>query len=101
MTLFFKPLVLACALNLLGTSAVLAQVELTKDEAKKQVVEACEVEAKKRYGANSVEYISSKIKWMKAMGGAAVKMKVKPEAKRVTKYQCVLQQDQVVRFYKV
>jgi hypothetical protein len=101
MTKFIKPLLIACVLNVIGTSAVLAQTELTKDEAKIQVIDACEVEAKKRYGEDSVQYISSKVKWMKAMGGAAVKMKVKPDTKRVTKYSCVLQQDQLVRFYKV
>jgi hypothetical protein len=101
MTKFIKPLLIACAINVIGSSAVLAQVELTKDETKAQAVEACQMEAKKRYGDDSIQYISSKVKWMKAMGGASVKMKVKPEAKRVTKYKCVLQQDQLVRFYKV
>lgn len=101
MTKFIKPFVIACALNMLGTSVVLAETEITKDEAKKQVIEACEVAAKERYGEDSVQYISSKVKWMKAMGGAAVKMKVKPDAKRVTKYSCVLQQDMLVKFYKV
>jgi hypothetical protein len=101
MTKFIKTLLVACAINVIGSSAVLAQVELTKDETKAQVVEACQMEAKKRYGDDSIQYISSKVKWMKAMGGASVKMKVKPEAKRLTKYKCVLQQDQLVRFYKV
>lgn len=101
MTKLIKPILIAFAINVIGSSAVLAQVELTKDEAKSQVVEACQTEAKKRYGEDSIEYISSKVKWMKAMGGASVKMKVKPEAKRVTKYKCVLQQDQIVKFYKV
>lgn len=100
MTKFLKPLAAACIVNIMATSAVLANVELTKDQAKTQVVEACQVEAKKRYGDGSVKYISSKVKWMKAMGGAAVKMKVKPESKRVTKYSCVLQQDKRVKFYK-
>jgi len=101
MTKFIKPLVIACVLNVIGSSAVLAQTELTKGETKTQVIEACQTEAKKRYGEDSIQYISSKVKWMKAMGGASVKMKVKPESKRVTKYSCVLQQDQVVKFYKV
>jgi hypothetical protein len=100
MTKFLKPFVIACVLNVIGSSAVLAQNELTKDEVKSQVVEACQTEAKKRYGEESVEYISSKVKWMKAMGGARVKMKVKPESKRTTKYSCVLQQDMAVVFYK-
>ena len=101
MTKFIKPLVIACVLSVIGSSAVLAQTELTKGETKTQVIEACQTEAKKRYGDDSIQYISSKVKWMKAMGGAAVKMKVKPESKRVTNYSCVLQQDQVVKFYKV
>ncbi|WP_339719869.1 hypothetical protein [uncultured Paraglaciecola sp.] len=101
MTKIIKPLLLACAINVLGSSVVFADVELTRDETKSKVVEACQTEAKKRYGEDSIEYISHKVKWMKAMGGAAVKMKVKPEAKRITKYSCVLQQDQLVRFYKV
>ncbi|GAC20423.1 hypothetical protein [Paraglaciecola arctica] len=101
MTKLLKPLLIACVLNVIGSSAALAQAELTKDEVKEQVIEACQTEAKKRYGEDSVQYISSKTKWMKAMGGALVKMKVKPEGKRVTKYKCVLQQDQLVKFYKV
>jgi hypothetical protein len=100
MTKFIKPLLIATAINLIGSSTVLAQL-LTKDETKAQVIEACQIEAKKRYGEDSIEYISKKVKWMKAMDGAAVKIKVKPEAKRVTKYSCVLQQDQLVKFYKV
>lgn len=100
MNKFIKPLVIACVLNAISSSAVLAQVELTKDEAKAQAVEACQTEAQKRYGEGSVQYISSKVKWMKGMGGALVKMKVKPESKRVTKYSCVLQKDKLVKFYK-
>jgi hypothetical protein len=101
MNKFIKSLVIASVLSVLGSSAVLAQTDLTKDEAKTQVIEACQTEAKKRYGEDSIQYISSKVKWMKAMGGASVKMKVKPESKRVTKYSCVLQQDTLVKFYKV
>lgn len=101
MTKFIKSLVIACALSVVGTSAVLAQTELTKDEAKNQAIAACETEAKKRYGEDSIQYISTKVKWMKAMGGASVKMKVKPKSKRTTKYSCVLQQDKLVKFYKV
>ena len=101
MNKFIKPIVIACALNVIGSSAVLAQTELTKDEVKAQAVAACQTEAKKRYGEDSIQYISNKTKWMSGMGGAAVKMKVKPESKRTTKYSCVLQQDKLVKFYKV
>ena len=100
MNKFIKPLIIACVLNVIGTSAVLAQTELTKSEVKAQAIEACQTEAKKRYGEDSIQYIGSKVKWMKAMGGASVKMKVKPESKRVTKYSCVLQKDKLVKFYK-
>jgi hypothetical protein len=100
MTKFLKPLLIAIVINVIGSSSALAQNELTKDEVKNQVIEACQTEAKKRYGEDSIEYISNKTKWMKAMGGALVKMKVKPESKRVTKYSCVLQQDSLVKFYK-
>lgn len=100
MTKFIKPLFIVTAINLLASSTAIAQL-LTKDETKAQVITACQIEAKKRYGEDSIEYISTKVKWMKAMEGAAVKIKVKPEAKRVTKYSCVLQQDQIVKFYKV
>jgi len=100
MTKFLKPLFIVCVLNVVGSSTAIAQAELTRDEVQAQVIEACQTEAKKRYGEDSIEYISHKTKWMKAMGGALVKMKVKPESKRVTKYSCVLQQDSVVRFYK-
>jgi hypothetical protein len=101
MNKFIKPLVIACVFNVVASSSVLAQTELTKDEAKTQAIEACQTEAKKRYGEDSVQYIATKVKWMKGMGGAAVKMKVKPESKRVTKFSCVLQKDSVVKFYKV
>jgi hypothetical protein len=100
MNKFLKPFVIACLLNTLGTSYVLAQAELSKDDAKAQVIEACQAEAKARYGDDSIHYISSKVKWMKAMGGASVKMKLKPESKRVVKYSCVLQTDSLIKFYK-
>ena len=100
MNKFIKPLVIACVLNVIGTSAVLAQTELTKSEVKAQAIEACQAEAKKRYGEDSIKYIGNKAKWMNGMGGASVKMKVKPQSKRITKYSCVLQKDQLVKFYK-
>lgn len=101
MTKYLKPLVIACVLNLIASSAVLAQTELTKSEVKLQAVEACQTEAKKRYGEDSIKYIGTKVKWMKGMGGGLVKMKVKPKSKRTTKYSCVLQKDKIVKFYKV
>ena len=100
MNKFLKPFVIACLLNTVGMSYALAQTELSKDEVKAQVIEACQTEAKARYGDDSIHYISSKVKWMRAMGGASVKMKVKPESKRIVKYSCVLQQDKLVKFYK-
>lgn len=100
MSKFIKPFLIATAINLIGSSAAFAEL-LSKDETKSQVIEACQIEAKKRYGEDSVDYVSNKVKWMKAMDGAAVKIKVKPKGKRVTKYSCVLQQDQIVKFYKV
>jgi hypothetical protein len=100
MTKFLKPLVITCVLNVIGCSAVMAQTELTKSEVKAQVIEACQIEAKKRYGEDSIHYIGKKVKWKNGMGGALVKMKVKPESKRVTKYSCVLQTDKRVKFYK-
>jgi hypothetical protein len=100
MNKFLQPLVIACVLNVIGTSVVMAQTELTKDEVKAQVIEACQIEAKKRYGEDSIKYISKKTKWKNGMGGALVKMKVMPESKRLTKYSCVLQKDKLVKFYK-
>lgn len=100
MTKLFKPLFIACVLSVIASSSAVAQTELTKDEVKAQVIEACQTQAKKLYGDDSIHYISNKTKWMKALGGALVKMKVKPESKRVTKYSCVLQQDSIVKFYK-
>ena len=100
MTKFLKPLILACVINLVGSSAVLAQAELTKSEVRAQAVEACQTEAIKRFGEDSVKSIGSKTKWKKAMGGAVVKMRVKPQSKRVIKYSCVLQKDKTVKFYK-
>jgi hypothetical protein len=100
MTKLLKPLLMACTLNVIVSSAAIAQAELSKEEVKDQVIEACQNEAKRSYGEDSIQYISHKTKWMKAMGGASVKMKIKPESKRVTKYSCVLQQDKVVKFYK-
>ena len=101
MNKFIKPLVIACVLNVIGSSAVIAQTELTKNEAKTQVIEACQIEAKKRYGKNSIKYIGKKTKWMNGMSGASVKMRVKLESKRAIKYSCVLQTDKLVKFYKV
>ena len=101
MTKFLKPIVIACVLNVMASSVVLANTDLTKSEVKSQTIEACKTAAKKRYGEDSIQYISTKVKWMKGMGGALVKMKVKPKSKRMTKYSCVLQKDQVVKFYKV
>jgi hypothetical protein len=101
MTRFLKPLLLACVINVIGSSAVLAQTELTKSEVKAQAIEACQTEAKKRYGQDSIKFIGNKVKWKNGMGGALVKMKVKPESKRVTKYSCVLQKDKLVKFYKI
>jgi hypothetical protein len=100
MNKFLKPLVIACVLNVLGSSVVFAQNDFTKNEMKSQAVEACQIAAKKRYGEDSIKYISNKTKWMDAMGGASVKMKIKPQSKRVTKYSCVLQKDSLVKFYK-
>lgn len=102
MNKFIKPLAIACVLNVLGSSAVLAQTQLTKDEVKAQVIEACQAQAKKRYGEDSIQYIGTKVKWMKAMDGASVKMKVKakPGSNRVTKYSCVLKKNTFVKFYK-
>jgi len=100
MTKFLKPFLIACVINVIGSSAVLAQAELTKEEVKSQAIEACQTEAKKRYGEDSIQYIGSKVKWMKSMGGASVKIKVKPQSKRVAKYSCVLQKDTIVKFYK-
>ncbi|MFT5837680.1 MAG: hypothetical protein ACI9UT_000166 [Flavobacteriales bacterium] len=100
MTKFLKPLVIACVLNVIGSSAVMAQTELTRSEVKAQVIEACQIEAKKRYGEDSIKYIGKKTKWKNGMGGASVKMKVKPVSKRVTRYSCVLQTDKRVKFYK-
>lgn len=101
MTKFIKPFLMASSVYVLGSSLVFAEVELSKEDTKAKASEVCQSEAKARYGEESVEYVSSKVKWMKAMGGAAVKMKIKPQGKRITKYSCVLQQDQLVKFYKV
>lgn len=98
---FLKPLVIACVLNLIASSAVLAKTELSREEVKAQAIEACQVEAKKRYGEDSIKYIANKVRWMNGMGGALVKMKIRPESKRTTKYSCVMQQDNLVKFYKV
>ena len=100
MNKFMKPLLIACLLNVIASSAVLAQTNLTKSEVKAQTIEACQTEAKRRYGEDSIKFISTKVKWNSGMGGALVKMKLKPQSKRVTKYSCVLQQDQLVKFYK-
>jgi hypothetical protein len=100
MNKFMKPLVIACLLNVIGSSAVLAQTNLTKNEVKAQTIEACQTAAKKRYGEDSIKSIGKKVKWKNGMGGASVKMKLKPKSKRLTKYSCVLQPDQLVRFYK-
>ena len=100
MNKFIKPLFIAFVLNAIGSSAVLAQTELTKTEAKAQAIETCQIEAKKRYGEDSIQYIGNKTKWMDGMGGASVKMKIRSQSRRVTKYSCVLQKDSVVKFYK-
>ena len=60
MNKFIKTLVIASALNVVGSTAVLAETTLTKAEVKSQAVEACKLEAIKRYGADSIKYISSK-----------------------------------------
>ena len=107
MNKFIKPLVIACVLHIIGTTAVVAQtqlttqIQLTKKEVKAIAVEVCQAEAKKRFGQDSIKHIGNKAKWMNGMGGASVKIKVKPQSKRVTKYSCVLQRDKLVKFYKV
>jgi hypothetical protein len=100
MNKFIKPLFIAFVLNAIGSSAVLAQTELTKTEAKAQAIETCQIEAKKRYGEDSIQYISNKTKWMNGMNGALVKMKLKTDFKRASKYSCVLQKNKLVKFYK-
>ena len=100
MNKFLKPLAIACVVNLFASSVVLAQTKLTKSEVKDQAIEICQTEAKKRYGEDSIKFIGSKAKWKNGMDGALVKMKIKPQSKRVSKYSCVLQTDTLVKFYK-
>jgi hypothetical protein len=95
-----KSLVMLSIVGLFFSSAVMAKIELTKDQVKQQVVQACELEAKNRYGEKAIKNIGKKSKWMKGLKGASIKLKVKPEAKRLTKYSCVLAVDSSVTFYK-
>ncbi|MGJ8681594.1 hypothetical protein [Paraglaciecola sp.] len=85
---------------LLSSSVAFANIELSKEQVKQQVVSSCELEAKTRYGQDSIKSIGKKSKWMKGLKGASVKMKVKPQAKRLTKYSCVLGLDNSITFYK-
>ena len=98
MNKYIKTLVIASALNVMGSSAVLAETSLTKAEVKSQAVEACKLEATKRFGADSIKYVSSKTKWEDDKEGASVKMKIK--TKLTKKFSCVLQKNNKVKFYK-
>lgn len=81
-------------------TTVSAQAQLSKSQVKEQAIETCQTEAKQRYGADSILSTGDKAKWKKGLKGAAVKLKIKPEAKRATKYMCVLGLDSSVTFYK-
>lgn len=100
MNKFLKPLVIVCVLSLVGSSVALAETMLTKSDAKSQAVEICQTEAKKRYGDDSIKSIGKYAKWQDGMNGAAVKMKIKPQSKRLSKYSCVLQTNNLIKFYK-
>lgn len=104
-----KSAVFACVFNLAAIPAVLADSHLSKAEVKAQAVEMCVTEAEKRYGENAIVYKDeqarierdpSRAKWNKSLQGAMVKMKIKPQSKRTSKYSCLVKTDRTITFFK-
>lgn len=90
----------AFALSLTGLSHVHAQTDAEKLQLSEQAITLCQSAAEKRYGENAVKSVAKKAKWSKGLRGAAVKMKIKPKAKKANKYNCVVGVDQQIKFYK-
>ena len=97
-----KILLPAAAVVVLGLTTIsnVSAQGLSKTEVKSQAVELCQDAAKKRYGENSVLSIGKKAKWDNSLKGASVRLKIKPESKRATKYSCTVYVDKSVTFSK-
>jgi hypothetical protein len=100
MNKYIRTLVVACAVNVLVAPAAFSQTDLSKDEAREQASNVCQIQAQQRYGEKSVKSTSSKVKWNRDLNGASVKMKIKPKYKSTSKYVCVFGLDKSVIFYK-
>lgn len=104
-----KSLLLIVGVSLFSSTAVYAHSHLSKEEVKAQAVELCVNEAQKRYGKDSIVYRDekaklnrdpSRAKWNKSLKGATVKMRIKPESKRTSKYSCLVKTDRTITFFK-
>lgn len=91
---------LAAVFSVFTSINVAAQSDDDKAQLENMAVDICQNTAQQRYGENSIKSVSKKAKWSKGLKGAAVKMKIKPESKRSSKYQCVVSLDKTVTFYK-
>ena len=83
-----------------GISAAHALTDASKSQIISVAKTTCETAAQSKYGADSVKYVSDRIKWSKGHKGALVKMKIKPKAKKSQKYLCIVDSESNVMFSK-
>ncbi len=81
-----------------AATAVGSDVLLSKNDIRSQAVDICRAETEQRYGDNAIKRIAGKSSWSNDLQGALVKMKIKPAAKRIKKFYCVVKADKSV-FY--
>lgn len=96
---FFKATFLTAMIGLTISTSIQAQT-LSREEVIASAMELCQQAAQKRYGDGSVKSVGRKAKWSKGLNGAAVMMKIKPNAKKARKYNCVVGTDSSTKFYK-
>lgn len=82
------------------TFQAMAQSDDVKAQVQAEAAALCQSNAQSRYGDTSIKSMSEKVKWSNGLKGAVVKMKIKPEKKRASKYSCVVSADRTVTFYK-
>ena len=90
----------ASVLTVMVSSTAWAQSEADKLAVQEQAMELCQSAAEQRYGEGAIKKVSKKAKWSKGLNGAMVKMKIKPQKKKASKFQCVVSIDKSVKFYR-
>jgi hypothetical protein len=81
------------------SSQLYAAEQFSKQQLLAGAADICHDAAEKRYGEKSLQSIA-KARWDSGLGGASVKIKVKPSGKKRQKYSCVVTADKSVFFHK-